>query len=117
MESIDVVASASTRTRILAYLGELKRGEYIPVKKLIYDLSLRFTTAKNVLAALEEEWLVDKKIETTRGTIALFRISPTAVSCVRTVGVAGMNQTQEQRFVPYVPPEWSASYGRHPYGL
>lgn len=102
----------STRTRILAYLGELKPKEFVPVRKLIYDLSLRFTTAKNVLTTLEEEWIVDKKITVVHGTIAHFRISPDAVMAAPVAA-----NSCEQRLVPFVTPEWSATYGKHPYGL
>lgn len=125
-----ISGTVSNRTRILAYLGELRAGEFIPVKKLINDLSLRFTTAKNILSALEEEWIVEKKIVNNKGVVALFRISATAVTCRaqphttgnNAIGVA-LNQqavaTTEQSaattLVPYVPPEWEASYGQHPY--
>lgn len=104
--------SACTRTKILAYLGELHPDEFVPVKKLILDLDLRFTTAKNMLTKLEQEWIVEKKITIDKGTIASFRISPTAVmeKVVNGMVITGT-------FVPFVPPEWEASYGRHPYGL
>lgn len=99
-----VLGSVSCRTKILAYLGELRQGEFVPVKKLIFDLGLRFTTAKNILSKLEAEWIVDKRITTTRGTVAAFRISPDA----RTHNNRG-------EVVAYVPPEWSPAYGKHPY--
>jgi hypothetical protein len=105
----------STRVRILAYLGELRREEFVPVKKLIYDLSLRFTTAKNVLSQLEEEWIVEKRITTTKGTVASFRIAKTAVMQRRENGVATVNHPNGD-YVPFVPPEWEAEYGQHPYG-
>lgn len=106
----------STRTKILAYLGELKKDEFIPVRKLIYDLGLRFTTAKNVLSTLEEEWIVEKRITNKRGIIASFRIMPTAVMQRKVNGVATVNHPDGD-YVPFVPPEWEAEYGQHPYGL
>lgn len=106
----------STKTRILAYLGELRRGEFIPVKKLIHDLNLRFTTAKNALSALEEEWIVEKRITNKHGVVASFRISPTAVMQRKINGVATVDHP-EGDYVPFVPPEWEANYGQHPYGL
>lgn len=84
----------------------------MPVRKLLADLDLRFTTAKNMLTKLEQEWIVEKKITVYKGTQASFRISPTAV--MQKV-VNGM--VIEGEFVPFVPPEWEASYGKHPYGL
>lgn len=118
------VGSVSNRVRILAYLGELKQEEFVAVKKLIHDLDLRFTTAKNILSQLEQEWLVEKRITTRNGTAASFRIAPTAVTAKLIITSAGagngvaMNQSTQPRaeLVPYVPPEWSASYGQHPYG-
>ena len=103
-----VVGTASTRTKILAYLGELKPGEFVAVRKLIFDLGLRFTTAKNVLGKLEEEWIVDKRITTTRGTAASFRISPEAKTMKN-------NADGSTLVSPYVPPEWNEEYGKHPY--
>jgi hypothetical protein len=100
-----------TRTMILAYLGELKPEEFIPVRILIFDLNLRFTTAKNTLTKLEQDWLVEKKITVDRGTMASFRISPTAVMEEKINGIA------TGRSVPFVPPEWNPQYGRHPHGL
>lgn len=97
--------SVNTRTKILAYLGELHPGEFVSVRKLIFDLDLRFTTAKNVLTKLEEEWLVDKRITTRRGTQASFRISPDAKAFR-----AGTDE-----LIPFVPPEWSPEYGKHQY--
>jgi hypothetical protein len=108
--------TVSTKTKVLAYLGELKKDEFVPVKKLIYDLGLRFTTAKNVLTALEEEWIVEKRIVNKRGIIASFRIMPTAVMQRKVNGVATVNHPDGD-YVPFVPPEWEASYGQHPYGL
>jgi hypothetical protein len=110
------LGTPNTRTRVLAYLGELRPGEFVPVRKLIYDLSLRFTTAKNVLSSLEEEWIVEKRITNKRGIIASFRIMPTAVMQRKVNGVATMNHPMGD-FVPFVPPEWEASYGQHPYGI
>lgn len=110
-EEIPEVISADgvrCRTKVLAYLGQLHPGEFIPVKKLIHDLSLRFTTAKNVLTALEEEWIVEKKIVNNRGIIASFRIMPTAVT---------VKSNSDGQLIPYVPPEWEPIYGKHPYGL
>lgn len=116
---VDVVPG-TTRTRILAYLGELKSGDYVSARKLVNDLSLRFTTAKNVLTVLEEEWIVEKKITTVRGTVAEFRISPTA-SVPRARQATSMNQPNHSQasleLVPFVPPEWSDAYGEHPYGF
>jgi alpha-L-fucosidase len=109
------MVGVSARVRILAYLGELRREDFVPVKKLINDLSLRFTTAKNVLSQLESEWLVEKKITTTRGTVASFRIAKNAVTQRRVNGVATVNHPSGD-YVPYVPPEWEAEYGQHPYG-
>jgi hypothetical protein len=111
----DANAGVNVRTKILAYLGELKLGVYIPVRKLIADLGLRFTTAKNVLSQLEGEWIVEKKITTEKGTIASFRISKTAVTQRKVNGVATVNHPNGD-YVPFVPPEWEASYGQHPYG-
>lgn len=104
--------SGDPRTKILAYLGALHPGEFVPVKQLIFDLDLRFTTAKNILTKLEQEWIVEKKITTDKGTQASFRIMPTAVMAKKVNGIVVANET-----VPYVPPEWEATYGRHPYGL
>jgi hypothetical protein len=118
-----IVGSVSTRTKILAYLGELKHAEFVAVKQLINDLNLRFTTAKNILTQLEQEWLVEKKVTTRKGTAAFFRISPTAVvprvshsGCGNGVVNMHENQQQEVATVPFVPPEWSSQYGKHPYG-
>lgn len=99
----------STRTKILAYLGQLKPDEYVSAKRLCYDLALRFTTAKNTLTLLEERGLVNKMITTTKGTVASFKIASDAGVYVVKEG------TPERRFIPYVPPEWSDAYGRHPY--
>lgn len=115
MDSEDLlVKQVSTRTKILAYLGELKKGEYVSSKKIVADLSLRFTTAKNVLTQLEEQWLVEKQIRTEHGTVALFRISPTATMTRTENGVANM---ESPAVVPFVPPEWSDAYGKHPSGI
>ncbi len=109
----------STKTKILAYLGELKPGDYVSAKKLCYDLALRFTTAKNCLTTLEDRGLVDKMITNNKGTVALFRIDPNAgkikdfvVTQKTETGTSVM--TTERRLIPYVPPEWSDAYGKHP---
>lgn len=106
----------STRTKILAYLGELRGAEFVPVKKLIADLGLRFTTAKNTLSLLEEEWIVEKRITNRNGIIASFRIMPTAQQQRKINGVATMDHPHGD-YIPFTPPEWEASYGQHPYGL
>lgn len=111
----------STRTKILAYLGELRPTEFVSAKKLCYDLALRFTTAKNTLTLLEERGLVAKKITTTHGTVALFQIDPNAgtmatVEISQQTGTGTNVMTTERRLIPYVPPEWSDAYGKHPYG-
>lgn len=108
--------TVSNRVRILAYLGQLKPNEFIPVRKLIFDLSLRFTTAKNILTELEQEWLVEKRIINNRGIVASFRIMPTAVMVRKVNGIATMNHPDGD-YVPFVPPEWEANYGQHPYGI
>lgn len=95
MTDTDVV---HVRTKILAYLGELHTGEFVSARKLINDLSLRFTTAKNILTVLEQEWIVEKELRITRRTTqAFFRLQPTNTS------------TQI--------PEWDDSYGKHPAGI
>ena len=105
-----VDSGSSTRTKILAYLGQLKPEEFISAKRLCYDLALRFTTAKNTLTLLEERGLVTKLITSNKGVVASFKIASDAGKYQpRTDGAEGM------RFVPYVPPEWSDAYGRHPY--
>lgn len=109
-----LIAGVNVRTRILAYLGELRAGDLVPVRKLINDLDLRFTTAKNVLSQLEEEWIVEKQITTQRGTVASFCISKTAMMQRKVNGVATVNHPNGD-YVPFVPPEWEASYGQHPY--
>jgi len=96
---------AGTRTKILAYLGQLKGASFVSAKKLCYDLQLRYTTAKNTLTTLEERGLVEKKIETEKGTVALFRIDPAATQLMR-------NSVNLR--TAYVPPEWSDAYGKHP---
>lgn len=106
----------STRILVLAYLGQLRPKEFVTSQKLVRDLSLRFTTAKNVLAALEEEWIVEKRIENRNGIVASFRIMPTAVMPRKINGVATVNHPDGD-YVSFVPPEWEASYGQHPYGL
>jgi hypothetical protein len=106
----------STRIRVLAYLGELRPNDFIPVRKLIYDLGLRFTTAKNVLSQLEQEWIVEKRITNKQGIIASFRIMPTAVMQRKVNGVATMGH-KDGDYIPFVPPEWEADYGQHPYGI
>lgn len=118
-EVLPSLATPNTRTKILAYLGELRPGEFVPVKKLIYDLSLRFTTAKTVLSQLEEEWIVEKRIINNRGIIASFRIMKTAM-VAQANGVASMNDNSSSASSdtsPFIPPEWEASFGQHPYGL
>lgn len=109
-------STPSTRTKILAYLGELKPKEFVAVKKLIADLGLRFTTAKNTLSQLEEEWLVEKRITNRNGIIASFRIMPTATEQRKVNGVATVDHPNGDT-VPFTPPEWEADYGKHPYGL
>lgn len=109
----------STRTKILAYLGELKPGVFVSAKKLCYDLALRFTTAKNTLTMLEDRGLVEKKITNIKGTVASFRIDPNAgtmatVEKVQLTGTGTSVMTTERRLIPYVPPEWSDAYGKHP---
>lgn len=109
----------STRTKILAYLGELKPDDFVSAKKLCYDLALRFTTAKNTLTLLEERGLVEKKITNIKGTVASFRIDPnagtiTTVEKVQQTGTGTSMITYERRLIPYVPPEWSDAYGKHP---
>jgi hypothetical protein len=108
------VGTASVRVRILAYLGELKPGEFVKVRKLINDLDLRFTTAKNALSSLEEDWIVEKRIVNNRGIVASFRIMPTAVMPRKINGVATVNHPDGD-YVPFVPPEWESQYGKHPY--
>jgi predicted ArsR family transcriptional regulator len=98
---------SSTRTRILAYLGQLRAGEYVPAKKLCNDLRLRFTTAKNTLTLLEERGLVEKQVTTARGTVASFRIAADACT-------VSYNKDGSRRLLPYCPPEWSDAYGKHP---
>ncbi len=120
MSGSEVVPGApSTRTKILAYLGELKSDDFVSSKKLCYDLALRFTTAKNILTSLEDSGLVEKKITTDKGTIASFRIDPNAgtmtiVEKVLQTGTGTSMVTNERRLIPYVPPEWSDAYGKHP---
>ena len=107
---------ATARTKILAYLGELKPGVFISSQKLCCDLALRFTTAKNVLTTLEDLGLVQKKITTEKGTVASFRINPNAGSIATVEKLTGNGTSiMEQRIVPFVPPEWSDAYGKHPY--
>lgn len=112
----------STRTKILAYLGQLKPDDFVSATRLCCDLALRFTTAKNTLTLLEERGLVEKKIRNEKGTIAEFRIDPNAGKIVgleevtvKLTGTGTSVMTTERRFVPYVPPEWSDAYGKHPY--
>lgn len=111
MVDSEAVGTTSARTKILAYLGQLKKDDFIPAKKLCYDLGLRYTTAKNTLTMLEERGLVEKKIENVKGTVASFRIDPDATE--KRNGVA----MEQIRIVPYTPPEWSEAYGHHPYSV
>lgn len=85
----------SNKTKVLAYLGQLRSNEFVRGRKLVFDLSLRYRTAQKTLELLVVRGLVDKKIETRNGTIALYRINPS---------------------IAVILPEWSANYGRHPYG-
>lgn len=108
--------NAPARIKILAYLGELKPGDFVSAQKLCYDLALRFTTAKNVLTTLESLLLIEKKITTEKGTVASFRISPNAgtiATVEKDIGIG--TSVMEQKIVPFVPPEWSDAYGKHPY--
>ena len=89
----------AVRTKILAYLGQLRPEEYAPARKLCYHLNLRFSTAKNTLTMLEERGLVEKIISNDKGVVALFRIDPHA----------------NMKGIPFVPPEWSDAYGKHPH--
>ncbi len=118
MGSEEVIANgsdvSSTRTRILAYLGELKPDDFVPAMKLCCDLSLRFTTAKNTLTMLEERGLVEKRKEPNKGSVVSFRIDPEA-GTVQPNRVAEQGATMTKSFVPYIPPQWSDAYGKHPY--
>lgn len=97
-----------TRTRILAYLGQLKPDEWASARKLCYDLDLRFTTAKNVLTALEDRGWVEKMISSDKGIIAKFRIDPAAIT--KQITPEGTS-----KMVGFIPPEWEPAYGRHPH--
>jgi len=100
---------AAVRTKILAYLGELKKDEFVPAMKLCRDLDLRFTTAKNTLTMLEERGFVEKLVSNNPGIVASFRLDPSA-------GIKNKGQGIEQdTFIPYIPPAWSDAYGKHPH--
>ncbi len=97
----------AVRTKILAYLGALKPGDFASARRIVYDLDLRFTTAKNTLDMLEARGLVEKVISNKKGIVAMFRIDPAAVEKVEvSPGVAQMK--------PYIPPDWEDAYGKHP---
>ena len=104
---------AFTRTRILAYLGQLQHGEFVSSGKIINDLQLRRTTAKNTLDYLEERGLVEKRISNDRRVVAEFRIHPDSVQVDTSKQVVnGLPAT-----TPYLPPEWSDVYGKHPHSV
>lgn len=89
------------RTKILAYLGQLKKDEWKSAPDLCRDLSIRYSSAKTTLQMLEERGLVEKVITNRRGIVAMFRIDPRA----------------SKDGIPYVPPEWHDGYGKHPHAL
>jgi hypothetical protein len=99
---VDSEDVTSAKTKILAYLGQLKPDDWADSKKICLDLDLRFTTAKNTLSLLETRDMVEKIVTTTKGTRAKFRLNPT------------YQVSNGSRLVPYVPPEWSPAYGKHP---
>ncbi len=105
----EVVVAVTTKTKILAYLGELKKNEWVLATKLCLHLNLRYTTAKNTLAMLEHQGLVAKEISKERGTVALYCI-PVDTS---------VKLWENSRWVhkPFIPPEWSAAYGQHPHAV
>lgn len=90
----ETVSKDSTRTKILAYLGQLKGDDYAFLMKMCFHLNLRAPTAKNILKVLEEESVIEKQLDPRRTTRAKYRIS---------------------RARPTIPPEWSDAYGKHPY--
>lgn len=89
------------RTKILAYLGQLKKDEWRSAPDLCRDLSIRYSSAKNTLEMLEERGLIEKVITNRRGIVAVYRIDPRAAA----------------NGIPYVPPEWHDGYGKHPHAL
>lgn len=98
-------------TRILAYLGELHADEWVAAKQLCDHLNLRFTTAKNALAAAEERGWIEKKISNRPRVIASFRIHPGA-------GVVRVDEkTGETTMKKFIPPEWKDEYGKHPHSV
>lgn len=82
-DSLDGITDStihSVRTKLLAYLGQLRPEEYRSARRLCYDLNLRFSTAKNTLEMLEERGFVEKVISNKKGRVALFRIDPHATA-------------------------------------
>lgn len=104
MDSVTATRAQLVRVKILAYLGQLKKDEFVAARKLVLDLDLRYTTAKNVLEQLEERGYVQKIVSNHRGVFAKFRLDPGAYKL--------LNSGSQQ---PFVPPEWEDAYGRHPY--
>lgn len=87
--------SMTARTKLLAYLGQLQSGEWVPAKQLCEHLHLRYPTVKNTLKQLEEVGVVKRKVVTDRLVEAYFQLNPTTT---------------------YIPPEWEDNYGVHPSG-
>lgn len=110
VDSTDDCKLGSARTKILAYLGQLRVGEWVSARKLCFDLQLRYTTAKNSLAGLEDRDLVHKRISNLKGVVAEFQLNSSATVKVQ-------NTRGEVVNVAYVPPDWSDAYGKHPHNL
>jgi predicted transcriptional regulator len=98
-----------SKIKIMAYLGQLKPGEWVLATKLCLDLNLRFTTGKNSLTQLEDRGLIAKRKETDGGTVVLFCIPPGTLQ----------RKWKDDRWIdtPYIPPEWDDAYGKHPHSI
>lgn len=93
--------AVSVRTKILAYLGQCKKDEWVNSKKVIADLQLRAPTAKNTVTTLENAGLVERRGYQERGQ------------------KMDIQWRLDSRFSnaigePFIPPDWSDAYGKHP---